>query len=273
MKVPTFVKWAGGKTQLLKKYSSLYPKDFNKYFEPFLGSAAIFFYIKQKRNPKECFLSDTNPELVNVFKIVQSNPNRLLKLLKEHKEKDNNREYFNEQRIKFNEIDTGLEKAALFIYLNKTCFNGLYRVNSKGEFNVPFGKYKNPSIVQEDKVRKASELLQGCEIFKSKFQDAIKKAQEGDFVYFDPPYYPLSKTASFTAYQKDAFLEREQRQLAEVFKKLDNIGCKVMLSNSDVKFITDLYEGFDIQIVRARRMISCVGTGRGKINELVVRNY
>lgn len=263
----------GGKTQLLKQYSSIYPKKFNRYFEPFLGSGAVFFGIKQKFNPKYSILSDVNGDLVNTFKTVRDNPEKLIKLLKWHKEKDNSQEYFNKQRDIFNNMKGGLEKAALFIYLNKTCFNGLYRVNSEGKFNVPFGKYKKPAIVQEDKIRKASKLLQGVKIFVSDFINAVNKAKEKDFVYFDPPYFPLSKTSSFTSYQKDTFLEKEQRQLAELFKKLDKKGCFVMSSNSDTDFIKSLYTNYKIHPIKARRMINCNGSGRGKINEIVVTNF
>lgn len=274
MKLSTFVKWAGGKTQLLEQYKKYYPEDFNNYHEPFLGSAAVFFHIKSlKYKPKKCYLSDTNKDLINVFNSVKRKSIELIELLKEHKNKDNNKEYFNEQREKYNKIKSGLEKSAIFIYLNKTCFNGLYRVNSKGKFNVPFGKYKNPSIVQESKILEASKLLKDCKIVVGSFENVVKNAQKNDFIYFDPPYVPLSKTSNFTSYQKDVFLEKEQKELARVFSKLDEKECKVMLSNSDTEFITDLYHGFNIQTVKARRMINCVGSGRGAINEIVVTNY
>lgn len=272
-KVPAFIKWAGGKTQLISQYAELYPQKFNRYFEAFLGSGAVFFDIKNRFMPLQCFLSDINENLINTFKAVRDNVEELIVLLKEHRDKDNSREYFNRQRDKFNSMESGLEKAAIFIYLNKTCFNGLYRVNSKGKFNVPFGKYKKPAILQENKLRKASELLQGAMIAPIPFTEALEKAKNGDFVYLDPPYFPLTSTASFTAYQKDAFLENEQKQLAQLFKELDEKGCFVMLSNSDTPFIRELYRKFSIVTVKARRAINCIGTKRGKINEIVVRNY
>mgnify|MGYP001619926225 CR=1 FL=1 len=270
---PTFIKWAGGKTQLLSQYAKLYPKEFNRYFEPFLGSGAVFFHIKQKFKPKQCFISDINEDLINTFKAVKEQPEELIKLLKEHKAKDNSKEYFNQQRERFNTIKAGLEKAALFIYINKTCFNGLYRVNAEGKFNVPFGKYPNPAILQEEKIRQASKLLQDVNISESNFSDIVREVREGDFIYFDPPYFPLSKTSSFTSYQKGIFLEDEQRELARIFGELHKKGCFVMLSNSDTPFIRQLYEGFNIVTVKARRAINCIGTKRGKINEIVVTNY
>ncbi|MBI4453872.1 DNA adenine methylase [Candidatus Woesearchaeota archaeon] len=270
---PAFLKWAGGKTQMLSQYATLYPKEFNHYFEPFLGSGAVFFHIKQKFKPKKCFLSDINEDLINTFNVVKEQPEALIKLLKEHKAKDNSREYFNQQRERFNTLKSGLEKSAIFIYLNKTCFNGLYRVNANGKFNVPFGKYPNPAILQEEKIRKASKLLQDVDISESDFSEVVKEAKEGDFIYFDPPYFPLSKTSSFTSYQKGVFLENEQKELASVFRELHGKGCFVMLSNSDSPFIHQLYQGFTITPVKARRAINCIGTKRGKISEVVVTNY
>lgn len=270
---PAFIKWAGGKAQLLGQFSELYPQKFNRYFEIFLGSGAVFFNIKQKFNPSQSFLFDINEDLINTFRVVRDKVNELIPLLKEHRDKDNNKEYFNEQRQRFNTIKGGLEKAAIFIYLNKTCFNGLYRINSEGKFNVPFGKYKKPAIFQEIKLRMASKLLQDTELSVSNFTEAVKKAKENDFVYMDPPYFPLTKTASFTSYQKDAFLEKEQRQLAKEFQQLDKKGCLLMLSNSDTPFIRELYSDFNITTVKARRAINCIGTKRGAVSEIVVRNY
>src|SRR3989338_10072263 len=156
LSVPTFIKWAGGKTQMLPQYSLMFPKQFNNYFEGFLGSGAVFFYVKKMFTPNKSFISDVNRDLINTFRVVRDNPEELIKLLREHKAKDNNRIYFEKQRHEFNRMKQGIEKAGIFIYLNKTCFNGLYRVNSKGEFNVPFGKYHNPAILQEDRIREAS---------------------------------------------------------------------------------------------------------------------
>ncbi len=270
---PTFIKWAGGKTQLLRQFSELYPQKFNRYFEIFLGSGAVFFNLKQKFNPTQSFLFDINEDLINTFKSVRDEVDELIPLLREHRDKDNNREYFNKQREQFNTMKSGLEKAAIFIYLNKTCFNGLYRVNSDGKFNVPFGKYKKPAILQEVKLKMASKLLRGSELSVADFNESMKHAKENDFVYMDPPYFLLTKTASFTAYQKGGFFEKEQKQLSQSFKELDKKGCLLMQSNSDTPFIRELYSDFNILTVKARRAINCIGAKRGVINEIVIRNY
>lgn len=269
---PTFIKWAGGKTQLIDQYKSLFPKSFNNYFEPFVGSGAVFFYIKQKFNPKNITISDINEDLIDTYNAVKEDLGVLNELLKKHK-KNHSEEYFYKMREEFNTTKDKLKKAALFIYLNKTCFNGLYRVNSTGEFNVPFGKYKNPGILQNKKLNEASKTLKEVKINCVSFEKVADFAKEGDFIYFDPPYYPINNTSSFTSYQKSGFLEKEQKKLAEVFKRLDKKGCKVMLSNSDTNFIKGLYKDYDIKTVKARRAINCNGNGRGIINEIVVRNY
>ncbi len=275
IQVPTFVKWAGGKTQLLPKYEPFFPKSINRYFEPFVGSGAVFFYVKQKYNPEYSMISDVNQDLINTYKIIKNDVDDLLEILKNHKKNhaQNPKTYFYKMRTKFNSTKNKLEKTALLIYLNKTCFNGLYRVNSKGDFNVPFGKYKNPPIVQESKLKKASKLLHNVDIKKMKFERIKSHIKNGDFIYFDPPYYPLSKTSSFTSYQKDTFLDREQKKLWKIFKLLDEKNCKIMLSNSDHEFIRSLYNSYDIKVIKANRMISCNGAGRGPINELLIRNY
>lgn len=274
--MPTFIKWAGGKSQLLEQFAPLFPEKIDNYIEPFLGSGAVFFENKRRFNPKRILLSDINEELINTFRVVRDNVDELIALLKQHKE-EHNPDYYYDVRswnvIKLNEI----QKAARTIYLNKTCFNGLYRVNSKGLFNVPIGSYKNPAILQEDILREASILLQGVKLKAISFEKIVDIATNDSFIYFDPPYFPLSKTSSFTTYTKGDFLEDEQRKLAEIFRRLDRKGCKLMLSNSDTPLIHELYSEYEdkglLKIVRAKRMISCVGTGRGAINEVVVLNY
>lgn len=273
IEIPTFVKWAGGKTQLLYQYKEFFPKKIDRYFEPFVGGGAVFFYVKQKFRPEFCMISDINEHLMNTYKSVKEGIDSLIGLLKEIKKTNHSKETFYNRRREFNKIRGGLKKAALLIYLNKTCFNGLYRVNSKGEFNVPFGKYNNPAILQESKLRLASKLLKDVEIKKTDFMKILGFAKKGDFVYFDPPYYPITKTSSFTDYQINSFGEKEQKKLARIFKTLDKRGCKVMLSNSDTEFIRGLYKDYNIHIVRAARMINCNGAGRGKINELVITNF
>jgi DNA adenine methylase len=273
--IPKFVKWAGGKGQLLEQFKPLFPKKFNRYLEPFVGSGAVFFYIIQKFKPKEIIISDINEELINTYEIVKTDVERLIVELKQHKEYhmvEGKKYYLTIRATNPNNLPA-LERAARFIYLNKTCFNGLYRVNSKGKFNVPMGAYKNPDIVQEDKLRLVSELLKNVTIKVMSFEKVLNLAKKGDFIYFDPPYYPLKNKKSFTTYTKDSFMEKEQELLADIFKKLDKKGCSVMLSNSDTKFIKDLYPNYNINLVQATRMINCNGAKRGKINEVVVTNY
>ena len=281
IKIPTFVKWAGGKTQLLNQFEQFLPEKIDRYFEPFIGSGAVFFYIKQTCHPKYCMISDNNQDLINLYITIKDNLDELLPLLETYKRKhkQNPKDYYYQQRHLFNKTKDRLEKSALFIYLNKTCFNGLYRVNSKGEFNVPFGKYENPAVVQKEKLKLASKLLNEGKVdiktmHFSKISEYVKK---GDFIYFDPPYYPLSVTSSFTSYQKEDFLEKEQRQLSKVFQILDTLGCRVMLSNSDAALIHELYKNYEqkgqLFFVKAKRMINCNANGRKPINEVVVINY
>lgn len=271
-KVPTFIKWAGGKKQLIFQFKRFFPEEIKRYLEPFVGGGAIAFYIIKNYKPKEVIISDINKELMNAYKVIKNNPKELIKLLKKYKKEHNKEEYYR-IRGENSSLLSNVSRAARFIYLNKTCFNGLYRVNSKGQFNVPMGSYKNPSIVMEKELREISKLLKKVKLKVMSFERVSKIAKRGDFIYLDPPYYPLKKGKSFTTYTKDNFLEKEQEQLAEIFKKLDKKGCKVMLSNSDTKFIKNLYRDYKISFVKARRMINCEGSGRGKIKEIVVTNY
>lgn len=272
--VPTFVKWAGGKTQLLPQFEPFFPGDFEGYVEPFVGSGAVFFHVKQKFSPRKVTLSDNNGELINAYKVVRDHLEGLLDLLKEHREKHSKDYYYGVRNIDPHTLSE-IERAARFLYLNKTCFNGLYRVNSKGKFNVPFGRYKNPNIVNEEKLVKASSLLDGVALKHQPFEDSLNAVNEGDFVYMDPPYDPLSKTANFTTYTKNSFQEEEQRMLARVSVKMHQKGSKVMLSNSDTKFIRSLYRssGFKIHEVKARRAINSNARKRGAITELLITNY
>lgn len=271
-----FVKWVGGKRQLLKQFKKmdLYPPsqfDANKntYFEPFVGGGAVFFDLL----PKKAFLSDLNSDLVITYNVIKNNVDGLIKSLKKHEyEKD----YFLKVRAKNPKNLSDIEIASRFIFLNRTCFNGMYRVNSKGEFNVPFGKYSNPLICDEDNLRKVSKALQGVEIKHQDYKAVLKKAKKGDFVYFDPPYYPVSKTASFTSYTNEAFLDKEQIELRDTFLELHKRGCFVMLSNSDTPFINKIYKGFKgvkINKVEAGRSINSKASGRGKITEVLITNY
>lgn len=269
--VPTFVKWAGGKKQLLNQLKQYFPETINRYFEPFVGGGAVAFYIIKHYKPKEVYLSDNNDELTNAYKVIKDNVNELIENLKEYK-RQHSKEFYYKVRAKNPKELSNLERAVRFIYLNKTCFNGLYRVNSKGEFNVPIGSYTNPAIYNEQELKEISRLLKGVEIKTKQFYEIQNKVKEGDFIYFDPPYYPIKKD-SFTTYTKEEFLDKEQKKLAKLFKKLDKKGAKVMLSNSDSHFVEGLYKEYSIGIVRASRMINCDAKGRGKINEIVVTNY
>lgn len=270
--VPTFVKWAGGKTQLLSQFEKFFPTQFNRYYEPFLGSGAVFFYLRNLYPEKEFFLSDNNAELINCYEIVKNDLERLLDLLREHRLK-HSKEYYYYQRNMDTTNLSKIESAARFIYLNKTCFNGLFRVNSKGKFNVPIGSYKNPSIFKEKDLIEAHKLLQDVTLKTMLFEEILNFALPDDFIYFDPPYYPLSPTSSFTSYTSASFSEKDQIRLAEVYRELDKKGCLLMLSNSYSEFILELYDGYRIEQVSAKRMINCNGKKRGAIAEAVILNY
>ena len=269
--IPTFVKWAGGKKQLLEQFEPYFPKTIERYFEPFVGGGAVAFYVIKHYAPKKVYLSDSNEELINTYNVIKKNVEELIKELKEYKNQ-HSKEFYYKIRAENPKSLSNLLRAVRFIYLNKTCFNGLYRVNSKGEFNVPIGSYTNPAIVDEKELREISRLLKNAKIEAKQFTEIKDNVKENDFVYFDPPYYPV-KEDSFTTYTKEHFLDEEQKALAELFKRLDKKGAKVMLSNSDSDFIKNLYEGYKINFVQATRMINCDANGRGKINEVVITNY
>ena len=266
-----FLKWAGGKTQLLPQLAKFYPPkgSVKRYIEPFLGSGAVFFHFKALVGSRSAILWDNNRELIDTFKAVQEDVGQVIKLLSKY-QKQHCKDFFLATREKTPLSLAG--KAARLIYLNKTCFNGLYRVNSRGLFNVPFGKYTNPGIFNEDWLRRASELLQGARIEAEDFRFLKVEAKKNDFIYFDPPYHPRSKTSYFTAYTRDLFGEEHQRKLADLYRALDKKGCLLMLSNSDTPLIRELYKDFDIREVSARRLINSRADRRGAICELVVLN-
>lgn len=270
-----FVKWAGGKQQLLIQYEAFFPDRPERYFEPFVGGGAVFFHLwNTGRLPEQRFLFDNNHELINAYHAVRDDLQALLDLLAVHAERHNKEYYYQIRNLDRQHVALGpVERAARTIYLNKTCYNGLYRVNRKGQFNVPMGSYKDPKIRDEETLRAASPALQGAHIEVRDFRTIIDVAQEGDFFYFDPPYDPLSKTASFTSYTAGSFGDEDQRNLAEVFAQLTEMGCRCMLSNSHTPFVLDLYQAFRIEIVRANRAISSDPNGRGGIPEVVVLNY
>ena len=267
-----FVKWAGGKGRLLSQLRPLLPPGVAKmrHVEPFVGGGAMFF----SRQPKRALLTDINPALVDAYHAIRDDVDRVIDALEELAVGHCKERYY-QVRERYNRPTslTVPKRAAMFIYLNKTCFNGLHRVNRKGEFNVPFGSYKKPRILNEAGLRAASHALRAAELRCASFEDLLETAKPGDFIYFDPPYEPVSTTASFTSYARDGFSREDQRRLAEVFGALDRRGCTLMLSNSDVPFIRDLYRRFEVDIVAAPRAINCDAAKRGKVTEVVVRNY
>ncbi|MDO4684197.1 MAG: DNA adenine methylase [Candidatus Saccharibacteria bacterium] len=271
-----FVKWVGGKRQLLKQFRELglYPPEvfnptINTYHEPFVGGGAVFFDLL----PKNAKLSDLNNELVITYNVIKNNVEELIGLLQKH---IYDKGYYLKVRAKKVEDLSDIEIASRFIFLNRTGFNGLYRVNKSGQFNVPFGRYSNPVICDEDNLRRVSSALQDVIIAHQDYKKVLEAAQSGDFIYFDPPYYPINATSSFTSYTAEGFLEKDQTELRDAFVKLHEKGCFVMLSNSDTPFINELYSGIDgiiINKIAAARAINSKGTGRGKITEVLVTNY
>ncbi len=264
-----FVKWAGGKRQLIDILLANTPPSFGTFYEPFVGGGALLFALL----PKKAVISDTNAELINAYLVIRDNVESLIKSLRFHK---NDESYFYEIRAKDPARLTDIQRASRFIYLNKTCYNGLYRENSKGQFNAPFGRYKNPNIVDSANLRAISAYLNQSQviILCQDYKYTVETAQKGDFVYFDPPYYPTSQTASFTKYVKSDFTAKDQEELAEIFRILSQRGCFVMLSNSNTSFIRELYRDFNIFEINANRFINCKGDKRGKgLFEVLVKNF
>lgn len=273
-----FLKWAGGKTQLLPQLERLIPAQFNGYHEPFVGSAALFFHLynlKQrgelKATMKRVSLTDSNEDLVNCYRAVRDGVEGVIGWLEEHKANHNSRYYYKVRAQNPRNLGD-VERAARLIYLNKTCFNGLYRVNSKGQFNVPMGRYKNPGIFDPDELRAASRALDGVMIEVADFREVLQRAKAKDFIYFDPPYFPVSKTSSFTSYTQQAFGKFEHESLALVFRALAEKGCKVMLTNSWTDFTRRLYVGYIRKEILASRSINSKAAKRGKVSEMVVVN-
>ena len=265
-----FLKWAGGKARLIQQYIPYFPTYFKTYYEPFVGGGSVFFYLHERQAAK-AFLTDINAELITTYRCVRDDVEKLIDLLKEHQLQHSKDYYY---RIRTTIESSELKKAARLIYLNKTCFNGLYRENSKGEFNVPMGRYKKPNICDFSNLRLASVALQSAEIEIRSFEKVLNHASNSeDFVYFDPPYYPVSTTSNFTSYSRYAFNENEQYRLKDVFVELAQSGVRVMLSNSDTSFIRNLYKDFHIHTILARRAINSNAKKRGKINELLVTSY
>ncbi len=269
-----FLKWAGGKTQLLPQYEPLYPEGglVRRYVEPFVGSAAVFLQVRSLLRPKRAILADGNEELINTYRAIRDDAPAVIRILSEHRRLHSREHYYSTRSLP----PAGLSPArcaARFIYLNKTCFNGLYRVNSSGRFNVPMGSYRAPSILDAGNLRSVARALRGVELKVAHFRETLDYARKGDFIYFDPPYHPASQTSRFTSYTRDSFRPSDQEELAEVFAALSRRGCLAMLSNSDSPFIRRLYAGFAVHTVQARRSINSRPDRRGRIPEVVVLNY
>ena len=297
-----FLKWAGGKKQLLIEFNERLPNHLkengtiNRYVEPFVGGGAMFFYLKKHYVLKESIILDINRELVMAYQVIKNDHKSLISLLedieKDHIEMDEDgrkknyykiRDIYNGELDGFdfaNYNDEWIERTSYLIFMNKTCFNGLFRQNKKGEFNVPFGLYKNPKICDSNNITLVNNALEDTEIICADFKDSEIHIKQGTLVYLDPPYRPLTNTSNFTNYSKEGFNDFDQVNLASFFKRLDNIGAYLMLSNSDPKnediednFFDKLYTGYKIDRVKAKRNINRDASGRGIINELIVRNY
>lgn len=264
-----FLKWAGGKQQLIAQYAPHLPRpeEIGRYYEPFVGSAALFFHMQ----PRPARLSDQNEKLIALYCAVRDDLDSVLPLLRHHEHK-NEEDYYYRVRDLRHETLSRPAQAARIIYLNRTCYNGLYRENSSGRFNVPFGRYKRPRICDEERLRAAATALQGVDLQVQDFAEAVADARPGDFIYFDPPYVPLSETSSFTSYNRYGFGADDQRRLAETFHAQSARGVRAMLSNSATPLVRDLYGGRDYQIVeiQARRSINSNPDGRGPITELLI---
>ncbi len=266
------LKWAGGKRRLLPSIIERVPNSFNKYVEPFVGGGAMFFELKNRGWITSATLSDLNSDLISLYTIIRDKPEELIDSL-ENIDYKNNREDYNSARDEFNSNPFPVRKTALMIYLNRHCFNGLYRVNSSGKFNVPFGKYKSPGVPSREQIMEISRSLKNVEIKHCDFESVIREAKHEDYVYIDPPYHPISETSFFTSYSSGGFGEQEQRRLAKAFMSASSLGVFLMISNSDSSLIRELYSDFNISNVLAARSINSNGKGRGKINEVLITNY
>ena len=272
--VTPFLKWVGGKRQIMPSIVELMPKNIGSYnyVEPFIGGGAVLFHLQ----PKNAIINDFNTELINVYNVVKNNLDELIADLKKHL---NTAEYFYELRgldrtIEFNQL-TPVQKASRIIYLNKTCFNGLYRVNNAGEFNAPFGRYKNPNIVNEPTLKAVSKFLNSnnVTINNGDYSDVLKQTDEKSFVYLDPPYHPISESSNFTGYIQGGWNMYDQIELRKACDELNAKGVKFLLSNSSTDFIKEQYKNYKISVVKANRAINSDATNRGEVDELLIRNY
>lgn len=293
--VKPFLKWAGGKGQLIKEIERYYPFNngkITKYAEPFVGGGAVLFDILSKYDLEEVYISDINAELINTYRIIRDDVDALIKMLSEMQndfiplDTDNRKAYYIKKRERFNDLkvngneNINIEKAALMVFLNKTCFNGLFRVNKKGLFNVPMGAYKNPMICDEKNLKAVSGKLKKVTIVCGDYRKSADFIDENTFVYFDPPYRPITDTASFTAYTENLFNDDAQIELAQFVDDMDKKGAKIVISNSDPKnsnmedeFFDNIYSACRIKRVEATRMINCNSEARGKIKELLISNF
>ena len=270
-----FLKWAGGKRQLLPEIHKFIPAQYTQYYEPFVGAGAVLFSLQ----PRKCTINDTNSELINCYRVIQEQPEELIQLCQQHQE-HNSKEYYytlreQDRRDDFLDLPS-VVRAARIIYLNKTCFNGLFRVNSSGQFNVPYGKYKNPTIADPTVIKAISTYLNQAQIsiLNGDFAQTVATAKQGAFIYFDPPYHPLSDTSSFTGYSMNGFGESEQIRLKELCDELTARGCQILASNSAAPWIKSLYDEpqYEVIEVKATRAINTVASKRGRINELLIHN-
>ena len=267
------LKWVGGKRQLMSEIEKVLPKTYTTYYEPFIGGGAVLFELQ----PNKAVINDVNGELINLYNVIKDDVELLIEDLEKH---ENTPEYFysirelDRKKDKYENL-SNVEKASRIVYLNKTCFNGLFRVNKAGEFNSPFGKYKNPNIVDEVTLKAVSKYFNKADIkiLNGDFEASLKGIRKGAFVYLDPPYDPVSNSANFTGYDKGGFNRDEQIRLKKLCDKLDKKGVKFLLSNSATDFIKDLYKDYNIKIVKAKRAINSNGNARGEVDEVLVRNY
>ena len=295
-KIRPFVKWAGGKGSLIPQLNNFYPYELKngiieRYIEPFVGGGAVLIDILQKYDVQEAYAFDINIDLINSYNVIKTDVEDLIKILKKMETEylqlgqEERKNYFYNKRDEYNnyelrENEQNIQRAAEFIYLNRTCFNGLYRVNKSGKFNVPMGSHKNPTICDEENLRNLSQLIQNVQFKHGDYKKSTEYVTENTFVYFDPPYRPLNITSGFTSYTKEDFNDDNQRELAAFYRELDDRDAKLMLSNSNPKntnqedtFFDKIYQGFNIDEIYASRMINANAKGRGKISEIVVTNY
>ena len=295
-KARPFVRWAGGKGSLISQLSNFYPYELKngiieRYIEPFVGGGAVLIDILQNYDVRQAYAFDINMDLINSYNVIKNNVEELITNLKRMEteylqlEQEERKNYFYNKRNEYNnyvlqENEQNVQRAAQFIYLNRTCFNGLYRVNRDGKFNVPVGSYKNPTICDEENLRNLSELIQNVQFQYGDYRKSMEYVTENTFVYFDPPYRPLNMTSGFTSYTKEDFNDDNQRELATFYRELNERNAKLMLSNSNPKnineedqFFDNIYQGFNIDEIYASRMINANSNGRGKISEILVTNY